>query len=506
MSEQYSLWNALPAAVRGQYALVSCLKIRAHEVTCLCSRQEDGSRVLMKITDSPAAGERLRNEDRLLRRIRMSGTPEADLFPAPVFFQSTEEAPPLFFSVRGFIPGHSLESIIESQPDRPGISLKTALDYMDQLLSQLSFLHHQDPPVIHRDIKPQNVIIDEEGCCHLIDLDIAREQKAGRERDTEILGTRLTAPPEQFGYRPTDARSDLYSAGVMLRYCLTGEYGEEADETLDPSVHRIVGKATRFDPEDRFQDARAFQAELRRLNSVNENRKSPRWFASGSLIFLALLLILLALLPRNPGPEYGKAVISEISFAGDEDLYRMFLAGDFSQCSAAITPEGLRFVRYAEYTAEIPWQSAVPRTPLSTDLLDAYLDALEQTGLWKVPFNLIFMDLEIESLQPFRRAWESRHFCLEFHNCLLPEDLTPLSAVAPGLKELYLSERVRIRCAGLTWLEKAPQLEILDLAFETGQKPDLSLISRFSNLRILRLNNIPVSDELLFFRSERWTP
>ena len=118
MSEQYSLWNALPAAVRGQYALVSCLKIRAHEVTCLCSRQEDGSRVLIKITDSPAAGERLRNEDRLLRRIRMSGAPEADLFPAPVFFRARRKL--LLFSFPSAVTFPAIPSSPSSSPSRTG--------------------------------------------------------------------------------------------------------------------------------------------------------------------------------------------------------------------------------------------------------------------------------------------------------------------------------------------------------------------------------------------------
>ena len=171
--------------------------------------------MLVKVASEPGSFQRLRNEAEILAVIAAARHPSANSFPKSKELIFLEGPPYRLAMVRSYVPGHSLESLVESQPSQPGLPREKSLRYLMEILDQLDFLHHLNPPVIHRDVKPQNVIVDAEDHCHLIDLDIARMQREPGDSDTMVMGTRLTSPPEQFGFRTTDARSDVYSAGVL---------------------------------------------------------------------------------------------------------------------------------------------------------------------------------------------------------------------------------------------------------------------------------------------------
>lgn len=123
-----------------------------------------------------------------------------------------------------------------------------------------------DPPLIHRDLKPGNVVVNE-GNVTVIDFGIARAFRDGADRDTARFGTRSYAPPEQYGYGQTDVRSDVYALGMLLYYLLTerdpdpqvavgGFAGPEVPGALRP----VLQRACAFDPAARFQSVRALKA------------------------------------------------------------------------------------------------------------------------------------------------------------------------------------------------------------------------------------------------------
>lgn len=140
-------------------------------------------------------------------------------------------------------------------------------------------------PVIHRDLTPSNVLLMADGRAMLVDLGIARTWQQSRQVDTTHFGTRGYAPPEQFGFGQTDVRSDVYTLGELLRFCLTGEHpgetyaggGSDADGgsdangvagaagapgCVDAACGRYAGvihMATQLDPALRFQSARALK-------------------------------------------------------------------------------------------------------------------------------------------------------------------------------------------------------------------------------------------------------
>ena len=196
---------ALPHFVDGEYRALSCKKVDDSGAVFLAERRDTGRAVLIKVTRSPEERLCLKNEYELLKRLTRTGDPAAARFPRAIEYLESGDSCAL---VREYIPGQSMEEYVESEPARPGIARDMALKCLISVLEQLIVLHRMRPPVIHRDIKPQNEILDDRGDFHLIDLGIAREYRAGDAADTRVMGTSLTAPPEQYGFRQTDARND----------------------------------------------------------------------------------------------------------------------------------------------------------------------------------------------------------------------------------------------------------------------------------------------------------
>ncbi|MBQ7114189.1 MAG: protein kinase [Clostridia bacterium] len=112
-----------------------------------------------------------------------------------------------------YIPGCDLAAKLAASPCTPS----EVLHYISQLCSILSLLHGEQPPIIHRDIKPSNNIIGYDGSLHLIDFGAARTYREGAPSDIHRIGTCGYAAPEQYGYNQSDARTDIYAVGVLLR-------------------------------------------------------------------------------------------------------------------------------------------------------------------------------------------------------------------------------------------------------------------------------------------------
>ena len=273
---------SLPVSVSGKYRLLSCLKDSECVSICLGEHIETGEKVIIKLADNSDMAKNLKTEYTYLKRIEADGCNTARLFPRCLQFFTADTGQVCL--IREYINGCSLESFVERRIEKPGIGRMETLNCAAQLLQQLKLLHDLRPPVIHRDVKPQNVILDDTGAYRLIDLGIAREHKKGEDADTEIVGTSLTAPPEQFGFRATDQRSDLYSLGVLMRFCMTGEYGDDADSEIDADLRRVIKRATRFDPDERYKSADTM---LRDIEALRGSR-TPICALTAVVLLLAL--------------------------------------------------------------------------------------------------------------------------------------------------------------------------------------------------------------------------
>jgi len=152
---------------------------------------------------------------------------------------------------------------------------------MDGLLAGLAYSHQRG--VVHRDIKPANIMLTLDGAVKIADFGIARIESSSMTQVGTVLGTPAYMSPEQFRGEPVDARSDIYSAGVVLYQLLTGERPFEGSAsaimhkvlntepprpsdlavTAPPALDAVVTKAMAKRPSDRFSSAAEFAAALR---------------------------------------------------------------------------------------------------------------------------------------------------------------------------------------------------------------------------------------------------
>lgn len=238
----------LPPGLREQYFLQACLKDGERRVYLV--RDQAGLPAVLKL--QPAGREdALKQEYELLRRLRHPQLPQ------PMAYLEWEG---MEYLVREYVDGVSLHELVTAQgPLAPDKVRAAALS----LCQVLGYLHSQNPPVICRDVKPQNVIMDPSGRCHLIDLGAARRHRPEQQGDTVFLGTQITAPPEQFGYQQTDQRSDLYSLGILMRFLLTGSFDLSNQDIGPGSLRRVIRRCTAFDPENRYSSVRAVYRALK---------------------------------------------------------------------------------------------------------------------------------------------------------------------------------------------------------------------------------------------------
>lgn len=239
-----------PAAFLSRYAITECLADR-DGITTFTAQDREGGRVIAKCCDRGRYTQT--DSAALLRDLEHAGLPKTI---------AVYENERLTVTVREYVEGLSLDRYAkENELDEQEI-IKICI----QLCDILAFLHHRDEPIIHRDIKPQNVIVRPDGSLALIDFDIARVYRSGCETDTTFFGTIGYAPPEQYGFSQTDVRADIYSLGILLRWLLTGNTRENKNIRVYRPLAKIIDRCTAFSPKERFSDVTQVKKALEQAN------------------------------------------------------------------------------------------------------------------------------------------------------------------------------------------------------------------------------------------------
>lgn len=173
------------------------------------------------------------------------------------------------YLVMDYIHGENLQERFARMNGR--LPVEEVLRYGIQLCDVLDYLHGITPePVVYRDLKPANVMVDGQGTIRLIDFGTARSFKQGQENDTVQIGTIGFAAPEQFNGLQTDPRTDLYSLGALLYYLLSGgrmyytsrrQLADCGIAALPAGLASAVDRLLADDPAERIQSA----ADTRRL-------------------------------------------------------------------------------------------------------------------------------------------------------------------------------------------------------------------------------------------------
>ena len=240
----------------------------------LAEDQELGRRVAVKILH-----ERYASDDQFVERFRREATHAAGLsHPNIVSIYDRGEADGCYFIVMEYVEGRTLKELIVTRGPCP---IPIGISYTRQILAALRYAHRNG--IIHRDIKPHNVIVDREGRVKVADFGIAR---AGASQITEagsIVGTAQYLSPEQARGAPVDESSDLYSSGIVLYELLTGTVPFTGETPVEiamkhlsqapaaPSAERaeiprdidlVVLRALAKEPTDRYRSAQEMDRDL----------------------------------------------------------------------------------------------------------------------------------------------------------------------------------------------------------------------------------------------------
>jgi len=234
------------------------------------------------------------------------------------------ESKTCLYVIMDYIDGENLGDILRREGR---IKQSRVIKWAREICSVLIYLHGQSKPIIYRDMKPENIMVEPDDEIKLIDFGIAREYKNQNTKDTICLGTKGYAAPEQFGGSgQSDARTDIYCFGVTLYHLLTGKNPAEPpyrlypirywDASLSPGLEAIINKCTQADPNARYQTAIELQTALSEFEKEDiqyklKRKRQLRIFQGVAV--LAVISFLTGALSRN------------LSISAEEKIYNQYL-------------------------------------------------------------------------------------------------------------------------------------------------------------------------------------
>src|SRR3954447_2842561 len=261
----------------GRYKIVRKLGAGGMADVYLAEDQELGRRVAIKILNDRHAA-----DDQFVERFRREAKNAAGLsHPNIVSIYDRGDSEGTYYIAMEYLEGRSLKELIVSRGSAP---VRTAIEYARQILAAVGAAHKQG--IVHRDIKPHNVLVGPEGRLKVTDFGIARSGASQMTEVGSIIGTAQYLSPEQARGSQVDQTSDVYSVGVVLFELLTGQVPFTGDTPLEiamkhlsevpkpPSELRpevphdldmVVLRALAKDPAERYQSAEAMDADLERV-------------------------------------------------------------------------------------------------------------------------------------------------------------------------------------------------------------------------------------------------
>ena len=280
----------LPAEMQNCWTVYESLKEGEDSWTVLVKETATGILCVLKWGRKIQA-EMLRNEMEILQKLTEMG-----LTGIPKGYRIFEENGGVYL-LREYIEGTPLSQMVMQ---KGGIQERELCKISLKICQAVEDFQKLEDPMIHRDIKPENIVVTPTGETVFIDFGTMRSYKKDSQRDTFVVGTRGTAAPEQYGYRQTDQRTDVYAIGQTMQYMVTESY--ELDQLSECKISRklkkIIEKACSFEPDKRYADA----AELRKaIEKCQEDNRKVVHKKAGAAAGLITAVGILAVFLSNTG-------------------------------------------------------------------------------------------------------------------------------------------------------------------------------------------------------------
>ncbi len=233
--------------------------------------------------------------------------------------------------IEEFINGRTLRTILDHKRTLP---VDQAVSVLKAICETLEPLHAHEPPIIHRDIKPENILITSKSVLYLVDFDASKSYSAGKDRDTELIGTRKYAAPEQYGFSQSDPRTDIYAIGKIGLEMIYGDPTIKPGKKNDP-VDSILRKCTSMDPDDRFNSVKELREALINLDNPGLFNRYSRMALPGfrthtfwkmllATIFYCYLIVTVIYNSINTDLSIKDRIVSGIGFMADMMLLILF--------------------------------------------------------------------------------------------------------------------------------------------------------------------------------------
>ncbi len=316
----------------GRYRIVRKLGAGGMADVYLAEDQELGRRLAIKILNDRHA-----HDDQFVERFRREAKNAAGLsHPNIVSIYDRGEWDGAYYIAMEYLEGRTLKELIVRNGPTP---IPIAIDYGRQILSAVAFAHRNG--VVHRDIKPHNVVVGRDGRLKVTDFGIARSGASQMTEAGSIIGTAQYLSPEQARGVHVDQRSDIYSVGIVFYEMLTGEVPFTGDtpveiamkhlstvpsppsdlnEKVPHDLDAIVLRALAKEPEQRYQSSEEMDADLARVArglAVSDETEAAATMVLAGAGIAAPTTVLRP--TQQPGPAYAT---SETFYDYDEPVRR----------------------------------------------------------------------------------------------------------------------------------------------------------------------------------------
>ena len=230
----------------------------------------------------------LATDEKFVRRFQREALSASNLYhPNIVQIYDFDSEDGQYYIVMEYVEGKTLKQLLKR---RGSLTITEVIDIMSQVTDGMAHAH--DSYIIHRDIKPQNIMILDNGMVKITDFGIAMALNSTQLTQTNsVMGSVHYLPPEQAAGKGSTIRSDIYSMGILMYELLTGQVPYKGDNAVEialkhlkeplpsirkilpeipQSIENIILKATAKNPQNRYKDAREMHQDI--ITALDESR------------------------------------------------------------------------------------------------------------------------------------------------------------------------------------------------------------------------------------------